>query len=97
MRTNAEVNGVSSDSVPANSFNWPRSSFGAGSNTMVPSPSSTIAVTPSGVSATNDIASRQAQLEIHRLQHEVARRELFLRVQRQAMQAFDRREAILRR
>ena len=52
-RTNAVVNGVSSASVPANNFSWPFSSFGPGWNTIVPSPSSTIAVTPSGVSATN--------------------------------------------
>ena len=43
------------------------------------------------------VAGRQPQLEIHRLQHEIARRELFFRVQRQAMQSFDRSKAILRR
>ena len=42
------------------------------------------------------VAGGQPQLEVHRLQHQVARRELFFRVQRQAMQALDRREAILR-
>ena len=46
------VNGVSSVSVPANSRNWPFSSFGAGSNRSVPSPINTSAVTPSGVSET---------------------------------------------
>ena len=44
-----------------------------------------------------DIARRNAQLEVDRLQHEVARRELLLGVQRQTMQAFDRREAVLAR
>ena len=88
------MNGVSSVSVPANSFNWPRSSFGAGWNTIVPSPISTIAVTPSGVSATNTSPAGSRSSKSTDLRTRFFAANCLSGCSDEAMQAFDRREAI---
>ena len=52
QEVDAVVNAASSRSAPQKIRTCPRSSLGPGEKTIVPSPSSTSAVTPSGVSAT---------------------------------------------
>ena len=66
MRTNATLKGVSSVSVPAKMRTCPRSSAGFGVNFIIPSPSSTSAVVPSMVSATNTSPVGKPQLEVDR-------------------------------